>query len=717
MTTFLFFFVIALCIRTLGNILKYSTDAIPLKKGGIFLVVASSWFAAAAFDFWSTLWPALVLGLIVCLLPYNKLFSSEESLVPFPHVILDIVAIVVLGLLSVPIVGITSIIQAAVIWLIAGFVVDESSRIVLQKIPLRVQKIGGGLAVAVGLVTILLNPADIAGGSYRILESRLVTVGFANPVAQFQNSEVSIERFSPSPFEVVSHIQDNGLLSEFEADSADPETYLPMIRNGTGDLIPANRFMPEYGEVVHAPIDIQFSNSSHSGNAFDLVAKVVFTHVATGERRVTEMFYTGGENWTARFTATHGGRWIYRTDSSDPDLDNLAGELNIEREPGLAGFVSYEGVTWVRSGNPTTAFIPQFMMYKDPDRYYDNPAVIDADIQEYMVEHGFNGLHVNVYCRWFELEKPRCGDITTASPNPDMRTFEALELLIAKVHAQGGTVHLWAWGDSSRTQNPQRWGYNGVEDQRLQRYIAARLGPMPGWTMGYGFDLFEWTNEKQLDTWVEYMHQHMGWSHMLGARSYKNRVDQISERMDYSGYEQHWPDYDKYVESILDRNDKPSFSEDRFRIDGKGVNKDYSPDMTRQGLWRSMMSGGIANIWGNLNLSDGGSYEIGSIPYPNKSEIKRYFSYSDQWYSKGLERCNQITDSYCLRNSDYSRLIFYKEDTSSIQIDLTGLPNQIPYVAVDTISGQEVTGFFEGSDQTWSAPSKSDWVIAVGDFE
>ena len=63
-------------------------------------------------------------------------------------------------------------------------------------------------------------------------------------------------------------------------------------------------------------------------------------------------------------------------------------------------------------------------------------------------------------------------------PRPDLRTFDALELLIRKTNAAGGIVHIWAWGDESRRQTPIRLGgKNGPADRRLQRYIAARLGP------------------------------------------------------------------------------------------------------------------------------------------------------------------------------------------------------------------------------------------------
>ncbi|MEC8891835.1 MAG: hypothetical protein VX901_00790, partial [Candidatus Poribacteria bacterium] len=68
-------------------------------------------------------------------------------------------------------------------------------------------------------------------------------------------------------------------------------------------------------------------------------------------------------------------------------------------------------------------------------------------------------------------------------------------MIILKTYAAGGAVHLWMWGDSSRDQNTkERWGLNGCTDRRLQRYIAARLGPIPGWTLGYGYDLWEWVD-------------------------------------------------------------------------------------------------------------------------------------------------------------------------------------------------------------------------------
>jgi len=168
------------------------------------------------------------------------------------------------------------------------------------------------------------------------------------------------------------------------------------------------------------------------------------------------------------------------------------------------GFVTSSGQQWVRpkgrAGIPE-AFLPQYVMYKNPLGIHQEADRVSKDIQTFLVDHGFTGFHVPVYCRWFDLERDRASAINLEDPNPDLRTFAVLENFISQVHAAGGVVHLWAWGDEARTQTPHKWGLNGPADQRLQRYIAARLGPIPGWTMGYGFDLDEWVTDEQIKTW------------------------------------------------------------------------------------------------------------------------------------------------------------------------------------------------------------------------
>ena len=465
------------------------------------------------------------------------------------------------------------------------------------------------------------------------------------------------------------------------------------------------------------PMEWSLESPTYEGNPFDLVAKATFVHEDSGEKRTTGMFYAGhGSTWKFRFTGARTGTWEFTTSSEDAELDGKTGTVAVTPNPGARGFVTNFGNKWGWTGTGE-AFVPQLVMYAHPSQYHDDPEKIDADIETFLVEHGFNGFHTNVFCRWFDIARERSSEIDSEDPNPDPRTFEALELLITKVHTAGGLVHIWAWGDESRAQTPVKWGKNGQADRRLQRYIAARLGPLPGWTMGYGYDLWEWVEEDDLRRWHDYVHEHLGWFHFLGGRAHKNRLTQIYEGLDYASYEQHRPDYDKYVETIEKRPEKPSFSEDRFRIrqSARYAGKDYRMEMTRRGLWHSTLAGGVANIWGRL---DGREQRVGSLPYPQRGQIKTYSLFFKDRFLKDMVRANELTDGVCLKRPTGAHYVFYKEGADTVRMDLAEMTGPQRAVAVDTMKpyAEIDLGALPPNTQTWTAPYSSDWAIAVGDF-
>ena len=389
------------------------------------------------------------------------------------------------------------------------------------------------------------------------------------------------------------------------------------------------------------------------------------------------------------------------------------------------GSVINFGNKWGWTGT-NEAFVPQLVMYGTPANFHNNSAKIDLAVQTFMVDHGFNGFHISVACRWFDLDEEDCTSINGSNPNIDVRTFDALEDLITKTHAAGGMVHIWMWGDASRGQNPSvrpDWGgLNGSVEMNLLQEIANRLGPLPGWTMGYGYDVDEWATQAQATTWHNSLQSFLPQFHFLGARpagpnNGTNHSPFISwnQGFDYSSYEHHQPAYDVYVAALDALPGKPVMSEDRFRIRNPPQSKDYTPDETRQGLWSSTMAGGVANIWGNL--TNGGSFATGSAPYPNAEQIKTYSLFFENRFKKDMTSSSSGTVRSLTRpsNTDY---IFYQNSTSSIQIDLSGMVGSQPAVAIDVkLSYAEIAlGNLNPGNQTWIAPYTSDWAIAVGDF-
>ena len=472
-------------------------------------------------------------------------------------------------------------------------------------------------------------------------------------------------------------------------------------------------------------IEWEIADASWSGNPFDVVATTTFRHVGSDASITTDMFYSGTDSWKFRFSGTQTGTWTFSTTSDDPDLAGHTGTVVVlpNSNPAARGYVAGRGSSWSWSGSGPP-FVPQLAMYGVPPYFHENGAQIDADIAEFLVEHGFNGFHVPGAAHWFDINQKSADNIATAVP--DERTFEAFELLISKVYLAGGSVHIWMWGDDARRWTPTRWGINGLEDQRLQRYLAARLGPLPGWTMSYGFDLDEWVSEAELQVWVDHMRDRLGWPHLLGARpggpnSGTDHSPYVAWNapMEYASFEHHKPDYETYLQAVEALPDRPAMSEDRFRIRGTEP-KDYDMDEIRRGLWQSTMAGGVANIWGvepvSPLVSEGASP---SEQFPSPQQVQTYSTYFTTRWLDGYSRCNGLTDGVALCAADNDRYLFYAEAANSVRLDLSGMAGSQSVVAVDTtLHYAEIDlGVLDPVDQVWTAPYVSDWAIAVGDFD
>ena len=331
--------------------------------------------------------------------------------------------------------------------------------------------------------------------------------------------------------------------------------------------------------------------------------------------------------------------------------------------------------------------------------------LIDQFISIYIKEHGFNGVHIPVFGQWFHIDKDEAG---LDDYHIDQETFDKLAMIINKVYQAGGCTHIWLWGDASRNQTSKslKHGIMGQEEKNLLDEIYSQFNPLKGWSMSYGFDLWEWVEEHQLKEWHDYLWQKEDWSHLLGARASKNELSQIYEGMDYSSYEYHKPSYQELREMKEKRPGKPAFSEDRYRIrtPSKYPLKDFSNEETRRGLWHHTMSGGIAAIWGNLN---------GTGEYENKEALK---CFSIFWNDKNrfknyMKVDTSFSDAYCL--TDYSYYVFYKEETSIIDYSFIGKSKKV--IAVDTKKKyQEIDlGVLKGENHIFKAPYQSDWVLWI----
>jgi len=492
-----------------------------------------------------------------------------------------------------------------------------------------------------------------------------------------------------------------------------------------------NKDCGDKAAVMWNGVEWRIASALNSGNPFDVSASATFTHTDSGRKYATEMFYDGQSAWRFRFAPSRAGKWTFTTASDSPSLDGYTGSVTVMENPdkNVRGFLTHAGNKYaiqVKDETDLRGYL--FNVYMGRVR---QPAFLDdfgSDLGQVekkasaclaeAKQNGFEVIFVHVNNNWFKFGVRRHD--RHDSEDPDPRSFAVLETVIKTVHRAGGRVHIWAWGDESRKWTPigVPGGINGAADRRLQRYIAARLGPLPGWTMGYGFDLHEWTNTKQLNSWAKFLHEHFGWQHLLCARGH--RLEGPLNIHSYDGFGRNVPlkttahgpiNYQEIVEDVDGDISRPHLYEERHSYKREGFDLDM--DGTRRLLWWETMAGGMGGFFG--------FYPESPHPYPHPEQLRTHYTF---WHTRhrfklNMQRANNLTrEGNVLAVPSKTHYVFYGENKSSMSMNLSGMKGAQPAVAVDTKKEyHEVEmGTLDAREHVWKAPYRSDWAVAVGDF-
>ncbi len=508
--------------------------------------------------------------------------------------------------------------------------------------------------------------------------------------------------------------------------------------------------------TVFQPLDFSLTNASYSGNAFDVDAMATFTHSDPNHVITVGMYYNGGTEWKFRFTPTYPGTWTFTTASGDSDLNGSSGTVNVAADPNALGFIVGAGTMYARQvgtadnlkGQPYVIFMNERATNESINPGFGQNANIatfwtTARRNDYIAQAksvGCSAIFIHLNHQVFQAGVTRYDQ--HSSETPDLNTFAALETIINHAHSEGLAVHFWAWGDESRKWTPigLPGGANGYVDKRMQRYMADRLGPLPNWTVGYGFDLFEWTDQAKVSEWANYITARSGYSHMLGARglplvgpdgtkatapsnlmeSYAShiRAGQILEAAPTGGDNGGPDSYDETLDNVLNDPNHPVLYEERhtyYRYWGTGyLDWPTCDDVgTRRLFWWWTMAGG-AGGWIGFYPDYPGAWDG---PYAEANLLITHRTFWADRLSVGMAADNSLTSggAVALAAGDLSEIVFYAEDATSIVMNLGGAGLSWDAIAIDCeLDYAEMDlGTVTASNQSWTAPYRSDWAISL----
>ena len=505
-------------------------------------------------------------------------------------------------------------------------------------------------------------------------------------------------------------------------------------------------------------------NASWSGNPFDVIAEVIFVHSRTNEQHATQMFYAGGNQWRFRFTGTRTGEWGFHTSSNDSDLDGYTGSLTVSPRANsdMKGFLTHVGNKYAimdEDIDHMEGYVYQvFMNQQDYEQQHEhasrilghpNRAHLIKSYWDNTQDNGFDIYFFAVFYSWFRMDALSIYDFSSGTDpdldQPDLALFDTLELAIKHAHERGGRTHIWAWGDNDRKQTPNHLGggFRGKEHQRLIRYIAARLGPLPGWTMNFGFDTIEMPNAEEGGAWwADEMNRTMGWPHILTSRGWD---DESFGAHSYAGFggspydletaDKGPADYQEIKQDMEARKDKPAIYEERHTYNRwqcwpGSVPNPNSLNATgcRRLIWWETMAGGMGGFFGHFSERFnvfGPFHPDGPCGYHPES-LKRAFRTHRDFWKNGRLKLSMSPDNrrisgatgYCLAAADKKHFVFFVEDADSVTVDLSGMPGSQPAIVVDAKADYDEIGrgSLTAGVHTVRLGPTSDWVLAVGAF-
>jgi hypothetical protein len=425
---------------------------------------------------------------------------------------------------------------------------------------------------------------------------------------------------------------------------------------------PASAQLSQEVELYHwIDFPIEAPNAATGVAKWDVEGACVWTHENGATRRTSLLWYSGSQDtYVYRFGGALQGRWTGTTRSPVAALNGLSLTVTVtpSRNPkriGWSGQRLDEPAAWAHQQGSEGKLVkctPILVMMPGVQHWFNDLSRMRAFVAEFNDNHGFNGGHIaTIGSGWFEAGPS--GSLRTAPAAPDVRTFAALEAAASEWSERGGWLHLWMWGKGNKGDfSLLPGGYNGTQSRRINRYIAARLGPVPGWSMGIGWDVEFWADRTKLKWWMDDLIPQLGtWHHWIGHRYSDSDIGQgrdpdpankgkylsrgiiwntlRSGSEQYAGWE-HWSTMTS--DSAIDAGlaavpDRPMMSEDRFRRrEGAWRQKDmYSDDDILKEIPR-WATRGVAAIYGRLiDNRDGGS-DI----WPNKAAIKAVIESIDE---------------------------------------------------------------------------------------
>ncbi len=353
-----------------------------------------------------------------------------------------------------------------------------------------------------------------------------------------------------------------------------------------------------YGDVGKwKRFEVSFTDSSWSGNPFDVEFQGVFTHTSSGRTLTQFGFYAGNNTWKIYFMPDRLDEWTFVTNSTDPDLDGQTGSFNCIPS-NLPGRLIGEGNRWKLEDNGeyvAPILIPTRQWFKSTNT---NDGIDDFILwADTTVGAQIVGTTL-VYFGHSQNEVPYVKGQEGETFNLDMwdRMNDHYDML--RDREMGHYIMFY----SDDAESPNNYGITEFSEAelRLFRYVVARFSAYPMVIWDTGIDINETRSNAWIDWFANWFNANDPWQHPVSSRTGGGSGGKFPDNGTYySDGTSTFPSHNTVANDWSNRN-VPTAYTDRWRENYSRGN--FDRDKIRRAAWEVGLVGGTAiYVSGNEN--------------------------------------------------------------------------------------------------------------------
>jgi hypothetical protein len=475
---------------------------------------------------------------------------------------------------------------------------------------------------------------------------------------------------------------------------------------------------------------ISFTNTSYSGNPFELEIDTTFTHRGSGTVIELPGYYAGNDTWKVAFMPTLKGLWDWETSSPDGDLDGKTGIYDHDKggTPGILKAHPEHARKWHLTGG---AYVLPIALRVE---FFSEPAsrTVFTEAADYMQEHELLMMETRLTEEYGQYENGRHDFIFEGdwrNHEFDLAIWDRFEERLAILAERGLGAHIMLYSDDAGTPG---WSGQSSTEMLVLRYLVARTAAYPIIVYNTGIDIAEYRSGSNINWIGDRIRELDPYDHPVSSRQGGGSGDlEMSDQTFDSRGDQH-AEIDAFLDHF-ENAEVPVSMDDAFFENGPVAYrwKDHEAEDIRRAAWKALAAGGLGILM--RGVGDGGHPYFYHLSHLN-SDLE-----SEQWlkhvnpfirnelgdtFGEMVPASSLATGGHAMSDPDRNVLVVLligendKYDATSgggVTVDLSGLSGSWHADWFDPRSGTKTSldALDGGSSHTLTPPSKDDWVLLL----